>query len=100
MHLTNRCAFLLPGLVQQRLNLFALAHVFGVCHYPDNRNLTVAERDGDMFAERVLAWKKLLSESLIDYGDPGRTLVILRRELATLKHWDLHGCKIVLAHHL
>src|SRR5207244_8192615 len=77
LHLADYFAFLLPRGVKQRLDLFALAHVFGVGD--DTNDLDFAHVNSDTLAERVIVGKKLASEGLIGNGDIGRAQVLDRK---------------------
>ena len=90
-------AFLLPRRVEQRLDLFALAHVFGVGHDADDLDFTLAIDNRDTLAEHVFVGEELAREGLIDDGDFGRMLIVLRREVASAQQGDFHRRKIVLA---
>ena len=100
MHPADHFAFLLPRGVKQRLDLFALALVFGIGHHPNDLDLMLVVKDGDVLAEHLIAGEERASEGLIDDGDFGGTLDILRRETASGQERDFHRRKIVLAHHL
>src|SRR5262249_60415556 len=100
MHLANMWGFLQPRRVKQRLELFALAHVFGIGNDTNDLDLAMVYCKGHMMAERVIIGKECAIEALIDDGDTGRVLVILRRESASAQQRDFHCRQIVLARDL
>src|SRR5215213_2136295 len=83
MHRANLFAFLLPRCVEQWLDLFALAHVFGVGYYADDLDIMLAIDNRDVLAQRIFSGKKLTRESLTNNGDSGSALIILRSESAS-----------------
>src|SRR5689334_14554434 len=100
MHLADVGRFLLPWCVEQRLVLFALAHVFRISHYADDLELALVIQVRDAFAEHVFIRKELLLEGLIDDSDRGSVLIVVYRELASAQEWYAHRREIVFAYRL
>ena len=92
-HFADHCAFLLPRRVEQRLNLFALAHVFGVSDDANDFDFAFVVDKGDMLAHHVFVGKELARKGLTRHGDLGSTLVILRSEAASAQERDFHRAK-------
>src|SRR5215831_3249603 len=100
IHLTDNFAFLPPGCVEKRLDLFALAHVLGISDDTDDFDFSFAGPESDVLAERVIVGEIRSSESLIGDGHKRCVLVILICEAASPKQRYFHCRKIVLASHL
>src|SRR6185503_4258574 len=77
-HLADHFDLLPPGGVKQWLDLFTLAHVFDVSHDTDDLDFTLVGSKPDTLAERIKVGEILLRKGLIDDGNSGRALIVLR----------------------
>ena len=100
MHLPDVCCFLLPGCIDDRLRLFALALVFRVRDETDNFDFALLVVEGDSLTEDFFIRKVLALKGLVDDGYERCVLIVLCVELASAQEGNFHRRKIILPHHL
>src|SRR5690349_24592111 len=98
MHVSERGRILLPVPVEHRLNVLALAAVFGVGNHADNLKFAIAVSESDSFTQHVIAGKEPLPKGLIYDDYRGRIAVVSYRELTAAQDGNLHRRKIVFTH--